>query len=51
MMIDVIDFDDGICYTRLRVFVPDHTLNSSVNLQSEVKDGVKQFALEQELND
>lgn len=33
MMINVINFNDGICYTSLCVFVTNHTLNSSVDLK------------------
>ena len=37
MVVDVIHFDYGICNASLCVFVSDHTLESSVDLQFKAK--------------
>lgn len=38
MMINVINFNDGICYTSLCVFVANHTFNSTVDLKKQERD-------------
>ena len=38
MMINVINFDDGICYTSLCIFITNHTLNSSVDLKKKKRE-------------
>lgn len=44
MVIDVIHFDDGVCYPRTRVFVTNHTLNSTMNLkQNQVSNKTRTY--------